>query len=169
MSLYARLAALAVLLLALAGAIWKIHHMGVVAGRAEIQAAWDQDRAERAAATLAAEKTNARETLRRLEAQQETQRAQDKLLAQARADAARNAADADRLRDQSAEAARRWRDALGNSPTGEQCAAAGTAIVVQADVLGRVDRIAVDLADYADRARAAGLKCQQDYDALKPP
>lgn len=168
-SLYARLAALALAVALVVGIGWKIHHMGVVSGRAEIQAKWDQDVAARAAATLAEEKLHARETLRRLEAQQRNQDAQNLELARARADAERNRADADGLREQNAAAARRWSDTLGHSPTGAECAAAGDAIGVLADVLGRADRRAGVLAAYADAARTAGLKCERDYDSLKPP
>jgi hypothetical protein len=169
MSLYARLAALAVALALILGIGWKVHHSGVVAGRAEIQAEWDQDKAARAAATLADEKLHARETLRRLEVQQRNQDVQNQELARARADAERNRADADGLREQNTAAARRWSDALRDSPSGAECTAAGTAIVVQADVLGRSDRTASDLAAYSDAARAAGLKCERDYDALMAP
>jgi len=54
-----------------------------------------------------------------------------------------------------------------NSSTCIECAAAGDAIMVLADVLGRADRRAGDLASYADTTRAAGLKCERDYDSLK--
>jgi hypothetical protein len=52
-SLYARLAALAVILLALAGVAWKLHHSGYVAGKAEIQAQWDAERVQLKAETQA--------------------------------------------------------------------------------------------------------------------
>jgi hypothetical protein len=35
-----------------------------------------------------------------------------------------------------------------------------------ADVLGRADERAGELAEYADRARIAGQQCERDYDAL---
>lgn len=130
-------------------------------GRAEVRAEWT-------AAALAESEANARETFRRLARQQENQLAQDRKLAEIRAAADRNLAAADQLRTQSAAAARRWRDALRDSPTGSQCQAAGAAIVLQADVLGRADRRAGELAAFADAARAAGLKCEQDYRALSP-
>ncbi|MDN7454851.1 DUF2514 family protein [Burkholderia cenocepacia] len=44
--------------------------------------------------------------------------------------------------------------------------AAGDALDLLADVLGRIDRRAGDLAEYADRARIAGQQCERDYDAL---
>lgn len=45
MSLYARLALLAAAVLLVLGIGWKIRHNGVEAGRAEVQAKWDKDRA----------------------------------------------------------------------------------------------------------------------------
>ncbi|MCW3641558.1 DUF2514 domain-containing protein, partial [Burkholderia cenocepacia] len=44
--------------------------------------------------------------------------------------------------------------------------AAGDALDMLADVLGRIDQRAGDLAEYADRARIAGQQCERDYDAL---
>ncbi|WP_175920404.1 DUF2514 family protein [Burkholderia pyrrocinia] len=44
--------------------------------------------------------------------------------------------------------------------------AAGDALDLLADVLGRADQRAGDLAEYADRARIAGKQCERDYDAL---
>lgn len=48
--------------------------------------------------------------------------------------------------------------------------AAGTAtgdpVILLADVLGRADQRAGELAQYADAARIAGQKCERDYDAL---
>jgi uncharacterized protein DUF2514 len=147
---------------------YQVHHQREI-GRDEIRTEWSASISEQRAAALAQSEANARETQRRLDRQKENQDAQDKQLALARDDARRNAADAERLRAQAADAARRWSDALSNSPTGEQCAAAGAAILVQADVLGRIDRRAGELASYADAARAAGLKCVADYSALTPP
>ena len=44
--IYARIIAVAVLAIALAGLVWKIWHTGVVAGRAEVQASWDAETAQ---------------------------------------------------------------------------------------------------------------------------
>ncbi len=46
-SIYAKIAAALALLAALAGIYWKIHHDGVVSGRAEVQADWDADKNSR--------------------------------------------------------------------------------------------------------------------------
>jgi hypothetical protein len=130
-------------------------------GRLQVQAKWD-------AADLATAQANAKETQRRLDRQQENQRAQDALLAAAREDAARNAADAQRVREQAAGAAREWSARLADAPTGQDLQAAAAAITVLTDVRSRLDAAATELASYATSARAAGLKCEADYDALIP-
>lgn len=163
-----KLAILAALVAAgTAGIAWFVHSQRDV-GRAEVRAEWALEREALKDAALKESEANARETLRRLDRQQENQRVQNQELAAARADADRNRADADRLRTQSADTARQWRDALGNSPTVAVCQAAGAAITVQADVRSRMDGAAGILAEYADAARVAGLKCQRDYSALTP-
>ncbi len=126
----------------------------------------DAVRAEYTAAALREAQANAAETARRLKAQQENQRAQDAALARARADAARAAADADRVRAQAADAAREWSARLGDSPTTEDLAAAATAIRVCTELRSRAVARAELLARTADAARAAGLKCEADYDSL---
>lgn len=153
--------ALAVALGALALAAWDSARLK----RADA-AGYKRAQAEYTAAALREAQANAAETARRLRAQQENQRAQDAALARARADAARAAADADRVRAQAADAAREWSARLGDSPTAEDLAAAGAAIRVCTELRGRAVRRAELLAAYADAARAAGLKCERDYDAL---
>ncbi len=44
--------------------------------------------------------------------------------------------------------------------------AAGDPLDLLADVLGRADQRAGELAEYADRARIAGQQCERDYDSL---
>ena len=155
--------ALAVALGALALAAWDAARLK----RADA-AGYKRAQAEYTAAALREAQANAAETARRLKAQQENQRAQDAALARARADAARAAADADRVRAQAADAAREWSARLGDSPTAEDLAAAGAAIRVCTELRGRAVRRAELLAAYADAARAAGLKCEADYDSLTP-
>lgn len=163
---WAKLALAAAVAAAVVGLVgWQVHHQRDI-GRAEVQLKWDAADSRLKDRAIAESAANAAETARRLKAQKENQHEQDKLLAAARSDAARNAADADRLRDQNATTARQWSDALSNSPTVQQCASAGTAITVQADMLGRLDRAASEFAAYADTARAAGLKCSADYESL---
>lgn len=168
MSLYARLALLAVAVAAVFALGWKIHHSGYEAGRAEVRAEWSAQSAVQMQAAMDEAQANARETLRRLERQEENQRVHDQALADARRDAARAVAAADRLREQNASTARQWRDALRDSPAPSVVEAAGAAIGVQADVQRRLVEAGGELAAFATAARAAGLKCTQDYQALTP-
>lgn len=135
-------------------------------GEQRVQKRWDAETKRLEDAALAESQAKAKESLRRVEAQERNQRAKDDELAVARAAADRNAAAADQLRDQSASAAREWAARLANSPAAGDLEAAGAAISVCTDLLGRADRRAGLLASYADTARAAGLKCERDYDAL---
>lgn len=160
MSLIARAVAIVLLLAAFVAGWWRLTAYYERIGYERMQA-------EQLVLDQAASAANFKETERRFREQQENQRVQNLELAAARADAARNARDADQLREQNAGVANRWRDALHDSTTVAEREAAADAIGVLADVLGRADRRAGILASYADAARAAGLKCERDYDALK--
>jgi cell division protein FtsB len=153
--------------LALAAVLAFSHFTAYRAGKNAVRVAWDAERIEQRDAALAQSQANARETVRRLERQQENQIEQDRLLALARADAARAAAVADRLREQNAAAARQWRDALRDSPSAGVSEAAAAAIELQADVQRWVVEAGRDLAAFADAARAAGLKCENDYTVIQ--
>lgn len=139
-----------------AGFVHYEKHLGVVHGRAEVQAKWDAKAAEDA-------RLAAQETQRRLDAQEENQRAHDKELAQAQADAAVAHAAADRLQRQLAA----FVAASRHPAAGSVGTPAGDPIGVLADVLSRADKRAGILAAYADAARAAGLQCERNYDALR--
>lgn len=80
-------------------------------------------------------------------------------------------ADAGRARDAAERLRQRVADLVAASrrpaPAGSG-QAAGDPIGVLADVLGRADRRAGVLAEYADRARVAGQACERAYDALTP-
>lgn len=125
-----------------------------------------QERQQQTQAALDEAADKARETKRRLERQQENQREQDAMVARMRRDLDDALAVADRVRQQSAQAAREWSARLGDSPTREDLAAAAAAIELLADVRSRLERSGAELAGYAGAARAAGLKCEADYDAL---
>jgi hypothetical protein len=141
---------------------------GVVAGRAEVQTKWDKERREQDAADLAAAHENAVESTRRQAKQQENQNAQNEQVARARADAERDRRERDELRRDHETAAQKWSRRLADSPTAADLAAAGDAIRMCTDVLGRADKRASVLAEVADARGAAGLKCERDYDALNP-
>ncbi|MBN3500930.1 DUF2514 family protein [Burkholderia cenocepacia] len=113
-------------------------------------------------ATLAAVDAARAEEQRRTAAQSEiaNDANQQRTTALADAFAARAAAGSLQQRvDQLVAAARNPATAAG-SP------AAGDALDLLADVLGRADQRAGELAEYADRARIAGQQCERDYDAL---
>ncbi|MDN8078268.1 DUF2514 family protein [Burkholderia multivorans] len=85
---------------------------------------------------------------------------QQRTAALADAFAARAAAGSLQQRVDQLVAAARHPAAAAGSP------AAGDALDLLADVLGRADQRAGELAEYADRARIAGQQCERDYDAL---
>ncbi|MDN7937453.1 DUF2514 family protein [Burkholderia multivorans] len=99
---------------------------------------------------------------RRTAAQQENANHAAKERDQARADAAAAASAADGLRKQVAVlvTAARHPAATAGSP------AAGDALDLLADVLGRADERAGELAKIADERGIAGQQCERDYDAL---
>jgi hypothetical protein len=169
MSLYARLAALAVAVLLILGIGWKAHHMGVVAGRAEVQQRWDAERQRQTAQALAESQSNARETLRRLERQQEAQRVHDQEIFAARNDAATARVSADSLRQWAEGIAAAARRAASNPATSDNREAAADSARVLADVLRKSDERAGVLAEYADAARIAGQQCVRAYEALTAP
>ncbi|EED98587.1 DUF2514 family protein [Burkholderia multivorans] len=102
---------------------------------------------------------------RRTAAQQENANHAAKERDQARADAAAAASAADGLREQVAvliERARHPAAATGSPTTGD-------ALDLLADVLGRADAAAGELAKIADERGIAGKQCEADYDALTKP
>lgn len=105
------------------------------------------------------------EEQRRIAAQQEiaNDANQKRTAALADAFAARAAAGSLQQRVDQLVAAARYPAATTGGP------ATGDALDLLADVLGRADQRAGDLAEYADRARIAGQQCERDYDALTLP
>lgn len=152
---------------ALQGARWQENVDAVQIAR--LQAAGDQERARLAAAALARASANAAETARRIAAMEENQRDQDRLLARMRRDRDDAFAAADRLREQSAAAAREWGARLADSPTAGDVEAAAGAIELLVNVRSRLERAGAELAAHTDAARAAGSKCVADYEALRKP
>ncbi len=55
---------------------------------------------------------------------------------------------------------------FNDTSTAANCEAARNTGVLLADMFSRVDKRAGELAEYADRARIAGLSCEGQYDAL---
>ncbi|HHT8835096.1 TPA: DUF2514 family protein [Burkholderia cenocepacia] len=102
------------------------------------------------------------EEQRRTAAQSENAKDANKQRVAALADAfaARAAAGSLQQRVDQLVAAARHPAAAAGSP------AASDSLDLLADVLGRADQRAGELAEYADRARIAGQQCERDYDAL---
>jgi len=86
-------------------------------------------------------------------------------IAQAETDAAAAADHAVSLQQQVAKLARRPARCAGAADGSE---AADPSLLLLADVLGRIDARAGELAAYADRARIAGVSCERAYGALSP-
>jgi hypothetical protein len=158
---------------ALAAAVgFYIHHIreeGVVQGRAEIQQKWDAEKRVQLAAAVAEGEANAKETKRRLTAQQEAQHAHDEEDARIRADADRARVAAGSLRKQLAEFAAAARRAASDPKSVANSAPAGDPIGVLAELFSSADDRAGILAQALDASHAAGLQCVREYDALTSP
>lgn len=131
----------------------------------QLQADHAKEREGQATALAAASEAARAEEQRRTAEQRKIANAAAKERDQALADAHASGAVAERLRvraDQLAAAAR----AAGHSCAAGGSAAAGDPLDVLTDVLSRADARAGHLAEYADRARVAGLACERSYDAL---
>ncbi|MFA7291829.1 MAG: DUF2514 family protein [Rhodocyclaceae bacterium] len=134
-------------------------------GRQEVRAEWAAEKTQQQAAALAQARDNAKETLRRIDRQQEAQHAFDKDAAQARADAVAAAGTAGRLRDQLA-AFTAGRTPSDTATSSDSEAARATASVL-ADMLVGMEQDGRGLAAALDASRAAGLQCSRAYEALR--
>lgn len=137
---------------------------GLREGRAEVQKKWDDARAQAQAQAVENHRLAALETERRLNQQQENDRAQQAQLARARADADRARAAADGLQLRAAA----YLNAAGcGTASGDSAIACiREAAAKVADALGRCGAIARAVAADADDARARGQLCEMNYDAL---
>lgn len=79
----------------------------------------------------------------------------------------RAAVESGRVRDAAATAAARARAQCADQAAADLGTPAGDPIGVLADVLGRADARAGELADLADRRYIAGLACEREYDAAR--
>lgn len=151
---------------------WKVleHNLvegGREQGRLEVQRRWDAEKIRQGDQALALARSNAEETARRLAEQQELQHAHDLEISRARADRDRAAAAAGSLRGQlAAFVAAVARPAAGDPAAAGERQAAGSAVDLLADLFGRADARAGELAAALDESRAAGLQCERSYDAL---
>jgi hypothetical protein len=127
-----------------------------------------EERGAQAHAVVIATNSARMEEQRRIAEQTEIANAATKDAQSARM-AARDAhAAANRLRQRVTELVAASRTG-GHSATALGGASTDDPIGVLADVLGRADRRAGILAEYADSARIAGVACERAYDALSQP
>lgn len=131
----------------------------------QLRAAQAEQREGQATALAAASEAARAEEQRRTAEQRGIANAAAKERDRALADARAAGAVAEQLRVRSLQLAAAAR-AAGDSSAAGGSAAAGDPLDVLTDVLGRADARAGDLAEYADRARIAGLACERSYDAL---
>lgn len=135
-------------------------------GADRVQAAWDKAASAAKDVALRQAQEAAQETARRVQEQKEAQDAYQAEIARQRAAAARAGAAADRLRSAATDLASRAPAACPDTATASDSTPAPDAAVVLADVLGRIDARAGELAAHVDAARAAGEQCARAYDSL---
>lgn len=140
---------------------------GYKAGQDRVRAEWAKERAA-AAADLAAEQQARRAAEQELRDAQEThaKEAQALHLDLGRA-RHRAAVESGRVQDAARAAAERARAQCAAAPAADLRQAAGDPIGVLADVLGRADARAGELADLADRRYIAGRACERLYDEAR--
>lgn len=132
------------------------------------QAKWDAEARQLAQARAQAEMAARTEELRRQTTINEVQQHAEHQLALARADAVAAHAESGRLRSEARRLAIRASGSAHHPGTTNGRPATGSPFLVLADVLSRADQRAGELAAALDASRAAGLACEQSYDALHP-
>jgi len=158
------------LVIAIGLGAWWLHHSGYQSGadakELEWSAKWDKQ-AEQLA------KAKAKATMEAREEEQRRQASIDKVRDDAEKQIARAESDALAARDAAdgvLEQAKRLAARAGKCPSNPSATQPGTTAtepsVVLADLLGRADARAGELAAAYDRSRAAGLACERAYDAL---
>lgn len=153
--------------------LWGLRQHGYSEGAHDKELEWSAKWSEQSA-ELATVRANAEIAAR--EAEQRRQADMDKVRQDAEkqiANAERDAAVADAaavgLREQARRLALRASQCASHSGTAQSGDAAGQSAVVLADLLGRADARAGELARAYDRARASGLACQRAYLSLTNP
>ncbi len=137
------------------------------AGQAEVQVWWNAEKVQTQAAALKAQAANAFETARRNREQQDAIHERDTKLAAALADADALRAAGVRLRSDTATFIAAHRRGAARDPA---LAAGGPAAPdapdLLADVFGRADDAAGELAQALDHSYLAGLTCERIHDSL---
>lgn len=160
-----------VLMLAIGVCGWWLHHSGYQSGADAKELEWSSKwnkQAEQLATAKAKATMEAREEEQRRQASIDKVRDDaEKQIARSESDAlaARDAADG--VLEQAKRLAARAGKCASNTAATQSGAPATEPSVVLADVLGRADARAGELAAAYDRSRAAGLACERAYDALR--
>ena len=145
---------------------WWAYERGSSAASLEWQDKWNQQARQLADAEQQAERTQRSEELRRQAAINEVTKHAQEQIDQARADADSARAAADSLRDQAKRLAASAGKACGNTGAASAGRTATATAMVLADLFGRADEAAGELAAAYDRARIAGQACERAYKAL---
>jgi hypothetical protein len=148
-------------------ALWNHHEREL--GRQEVRTEWQAEREKQAQADLEQARSNAKETIRRLDAQKEAQDAHDKEKRRYEAAVVAAADAAAGMRDTIDNLEHLARGAARDSAAGQQCQAAGAAGGMLAQLSRGADALAELYAKQADASRRAGEHCALDYDALSTP
>lgn len=152
------------LLMASIGTAYKA---GESAAGARWQSRWDRQSAElKHARAVAAEQLRIEEQ-RRHDAVEGIRNDAQRKIEQAQADAASAVAAADSMRQQAKRLAARTGQCSSSASATHGSETAGSPGMVLADVLARADEAAGELAAAYDRARVAGVACEQAYQALR--
>ena len=142
------------------------HHRGVNSTELEWQCKWNKQALALATAKAEAlEKVRAVELRRQSDIEKVRQDAEQEI-ARAKTDAASADAASERLQQQAKRLAARASQCSGNTGAAISGQTTDSAAVVLADLLGRADKRAGELAAAYDQARNAGLACERAYDAL---
>jgi hypothetical protein len=161
-------AVLLAIVLAIGGyKLWE--HKQQQIGAASQRAADAEQKITQLQADLDAANASAKETQRRIDAQQESQNAANKVAAQARADAAAASAAADSMRKQLDTYVATHRGPAPSHPaigSVSKSQPGADPLDLLSELYSRSDEAAGAIAQYADDLRRVGEQCDRDYGAL---
>ncbi len=158
------------LVIAIGLGAWWLHHSGYQSGadakELEWSAKWEQQAEQLATAKAKAELKAREEEQRRQSSIEKVRDDAEKQIALAERDALAASDAAAGVLEQAKRLAARAGKCPSNPTATQPGSPAAEPSVVLADVLGRADARAGELAAAYDRSRAAGLACERAYDAL---
>lgn len=164
--LYARLAGVLLILLAVAGALYGAYRHGVSVTDSQWQVKWSEQVSTQAQAVATTTTEYRTEEQRRQSAANQVANDARQEQAVAIADAAGADAAGDRLRSEAGKLAASASCVPSDPGIADRGKNATRAAMVLSDLLGRADARARDLAKYADSARIAGQACEAAYRSL---